>query len=70
MYFVEKPGILIPADEKALPYCYYEGSDLPAGIVYKGKFRTCTFGFPFETIKEEDSRNKLMRNVLKFFFSK
>ena len=70
MYYVEKPGILVPTDEKAFEYCHYEGSDLCAGVAFKGKYRTCTFGFPFETIKEEDSRNKIMRNVLKFLFSK
>jgi hypothetical protein len=69
MYYVEKPGIFEPVEEQALSYCHYEGSDLCAGVAYKGKFRTCTFGFPFETIKEEESRNKLMRNILKFFFN-
>lgn len=70
MYYVEKPEVLVPTDEKAFEYCHYEGSDLCAGVVFKGNFRTCTFGFPFETIKDEDSRNKIMRNVLKFLFSK
>jgi hypothetical protein len=70
MYNVKNPEILVPTDEKAFEYCHYEGSDLCAGVAFKGKYRTCTFGFPFETIKEEDSRNKIMRNVLKFLFSK
>jgi len=70
MYFVEKPEVIEPANNQAINICRYEGSDLCAGVVYQGYYKTCTFGFPFETIKEEDSRNKLMRNVLRFFFSK
>lgn len=70
MYYVERPDILRVTDDKAIQYCHYEGSDFCAGVVYKGQFKTCTLGFPFETIKEEDNRNRLMRNVLRFFFSK
>lgn len=69
MYFVERSEILEPSIKQTIEFCHYEGSALCAGVGFNGKYRTCTLGFPFETIIEEDSRNELMRNVLKFFFS-
>lgn len=70
MYAVEDPDLLIPVDEKAFIICRYEGNDHAAGVAYAGKYKVCTFGFPFETIKDEDSRDRIMSAVLHFFNSK
>ena len=41
---------------------------IPAGIAADmGSYRTVVVGFPFETIECEDSRNKMMSQVLDFF---
>lgn len=70
MYAVEDPDLLVPVDEKAFTICRYEGNDYAAGVAYAGKYKVCTFGFPFETIKDEDSRNRIMSAVLHFFNTK
>lgn len=70
MYAVEDPDLLVPVDEKAFIICRYEGNDYAAGVAYAGKYKTCTFGFPFETIKDEESRDRIMSAVLHFFNSK
>ncbi|MDD4427056.1 MAG: xanthan lyase [Paludibacter sp.] len=70
MYAVEDPDLLEPADDKAFVICQYEGNDYAAGVAYAGKYKTCTFGFPFETIKDGESRDRIMTAVLQFFLSK
>lgn len=70
MYAVEDPDLLVPVDEKAFVICRYEGNDYAAGVAFAGKYKTCTLGFPFETIKDEESRNRLMSAVLHFFNTK
>ena len=69
-YFVEAPDIITPADNSAVQICTYNDNKMGAGIAYKGKYKVCAFGFPFENIKEEDKRNELMKNILKFFTEK
>lgn len=66
-YFVEAPDVVYPADIKAVKICEYEQNRSSAGIAYKERYGVCAFGFPFETIQDEDDRNKLMRSVLTFF---
>ncbi|NLI73094.1 MAG: xanthan lyase [Bacteroidales bacterium] len=66
-YFVEAPDVVIPADIKAVKVCEYEQNHSSAGIAYKENYGVCAFGFPFETIQNENDRNRLMRGVLTFF---
>ncbi|HHT22910.1 MAG TPA: xanthan lyase [Bacteroidales bacterium] len=66
-YFVEAPDVIIPASNKAHKIGEYSESRMSAGIAYKGKYGICALGFPFETIKEEDEREKLMKSILHFF---
>lgn len=66
-YFVEAPDVIIPADIKAYKIGEYSESNMSAGIAYKEKYGICAFGFPFETIKEVDDRENLMKSVLQFF---
>ena len=71
IYFIEKPDFIAPADAKAFKICRINGTtDAGVGVAYAGKYKTCVFSIPFETIKDEESRNKLMNTVLHFFFSK
>lgn len=66
MYSVEHPDLLEATDKDAFEICQYEGNDYAAGIVYKGKYKTCTLGFPFETIKDEKARKHIMTDILDF----
>jgi hypothetical protein len=45
-------------------------NSLAAGIAYMGDYKTVVWGFPFESIREKDARNTLMKNILNFFETK
>ena len=68
-YYVEAPDGLEPTDKKAIKVGEYKNSGLSAGILYSGSYNICTFGFPFETIKSDTERDKLMKSVLNFLFT-
>lgn len=68
-YYVESVDAIEPAGDGAVTVCRYSGTNLSAGVVYAGKYKTCSFGFPFETIQSEKERNRLMESVLTFFSS-
>lgn len=70
IYYIEYPDFIEPADSLAFKICRFNGSNAGAGVAYRGNYKICAFSFPFETIKEEESRNKLMTSVLNFFFYK
>ena len=68
LYCVESPDGVIPASAKANTVLRYRENNIPAGIAADmGSYRTVVVGFPFETIECEDSRNKMMSQVLNFF---
>ena len=66
-YYVEAPDAIEPIDKKGYTICRYSENNLSAGIVYKtGKYAICALGFPFEAIREESERNKLMKSILEY----
>ncbi|MBK5721578.1 xanthan lyase [Dysgonomonas sp. Marseille-P4677] len=67
-YAVESPDAIEPAQENSYTIVRYSENNLSAGIAYKGDYKTCVLGFPFETIMNENSRNELMKNLLNFMF--
>jgi len=66
-YYLESADAIDPAAGGAVTVCRYAGSNLSAGVAYSGAYKICSFGFPFETIKTEKERNRLMEYVLDFF---
>ncbi|MDR2841402.1 MAG: N-acetylmuramoyl-L-alanine amidase [Paludibacter sp.] len=54
----------------AQSFCYYADTGLSAGIIYAGQHKVCALAIPFEVIKSDRSRNRLMRDILKFFEEK
>ena len=66
-YYVEAPDIITPNGKFAYQICKFEENNQGAGIVYDGDYRICALGFPFETIRDDHDRNKLMKYVLNFF---
>ncbi len=65
-YVVEAPDAIEPADAGAYTILRYSENNLSAGIAYKGDYKTLVLGFPFESIKSEFERNKMMKMVLEF----
>lgn len=66
-YVVESPDGIEPASEDAFTVFRYSENNLSAGVAYKGSYRTCVLGVPFESIKTQDERDRLMHAVLLFF---
>ncbi len=66
-YVVESPDGIEPADKDANTIMRYAENNLSAAVAWQGKYRTVTLGFPFETIRSADARNRLMRQILGFF---
>ena len=66
-YYIEAPDAIEPIDKNGYTICRYNENNLSAGIVYNtGNNKICALGFPFETIKEESERNKLMKSILEY----
>lgn len=70
-YYIESPDAIEPVDKNGYTICRFEENNFSAGVAYNnGNYRICAFVFPFETIKEEGERNKLMEASLKFLMQK
>ena len=66
-YVVESPDALEPAAQGAFTILRYPENNLSAGIAYKGNYKTCVLGFPFEAIRTVTERELLMKAILTFF---
>jgi len=66
-YFVGSPDAIEPTGEGSFTICRFSENNLSAGVAYSGIYKTCAFGFPFETVRCEKERAKLMDSVLQFF---
>ena len=64
---VEAPDAIEPGTEDAYTIFRYSENNLSAGVAYKGSYKTCVLGFPFESLKIQSEREKLMKGVLEFF---
>jgi hypothetical protein len=66
-YVVESPDGIVPADEKAFTILRYSENNISAGVAYRGTYKTCVLGFPFESLRTAEERDELMNAVLTFF---
>ena len=66
-YVVEAPDAIEPASPDACTFMRYSENNLSAGVAYKGTYKTCVLGFPFETLRTAEERNRLMEAILTFF---
>ncbi len=64
-YAVEAPDALEPADRTAFAVLHYTETGRPAAIA-SAEGRTFVMGFPFEALRSEWERDRLMRDVLRF----
>lgn len=69
-YVVESPDAIVPADSCAYTAFRYSENNLSAGVVFGGSkddhWRTVVLGFPFESIKGEAPRSKMMGQIMQF----
>ena len=64
-YAVSRPDILVPLDDAFVSFVF-SGNRESAGVAYAGKYRVISSSFPFETVREESLRNKLMGAIMRF----
>ncbi len=67
VYAAEAPDAIEPYGKGAVCSFRYLESNASAGSSFMGSYRTVALGFPFETIPDEEQRNILMKQILKFF---
>ena len=67
IYSVENPDGIIPADKSGETILKYQDNGVPAAVAFKGKgYRTVSFGFPLESVKDAETRNTLFARSLEF----
>ena len=69
-YVVESPDAIEPATKDAYTVMRYSENNLSAGVAYKGDYKTCILGFPFEALRTASEREALMNAILTFFSEK
>ncbi len=69
LYKVESPDAIEPASPEALTILRYAENNTSAAIAASGASNIVAFGFPFESILSETSRNEVMASVLSFLDS-
>ncbi len=66
IYKVESPDAIEPSSPEAVTILRYAENNTSAAIAASGASNIVVFGFPFETILSNTSRNEVMASVLKF----
>ncbi|NQT61436.1 MAG: N-acetylmuramoyl-L-alanine amidase [Candidatus Marinimicrobia bacterium] len=69
LYKVESPDAIEPSAPEALTILRYAENNTSAAIAASGESNIVVFGFPFESIISETSRDEVMASVLKFLDS-
>jgi len=66
IYTVEAPDAIIPYHQLSHTILRYNENHFSAAIGFRGTYRVVVFGFPFETILGQQSRNNTMNAVMKY----
>ena len=66
-YIVESPDAIEPADSTGFTVMRYPENNISAAIASQGSYKTFVMGFPFESITQAFSREKLMKTIVDFF---
>ena len=69
IYAVDAAEVISPVGEGAHTILLYD-SDTSAAVAYAGSHRVIVVGFPFETIVDGESRNRMMAKSLEYLLSK
>jgi hypothetical protein len=66
IYRVDAPDAIKPSGNRSTTLLRYKDNEFSAAVGYRGGHRTVVFGFPFETILNEQDRARVMKTVLGF----
>ncbi len=70
IYCVESPNSIFASDSHGTPFMRYSENNRNAAVLsQRDGYRTVVMGFPFETITNRAVRDKLMCQILDFFFA-
>lgn len=64
IYSVESPEVVGASDKACVTALQYANTQEAAAVAYKGDYNTFVMGFPYETIKDEAERQRLMSDIL------
>lgn len=71
VYCVETPDGILPSDKDGSTFLRYTDTNISAAVCSEKKgYRTVCFGFPLETLKDEDDIERLMGVSMAFFEEK
>lgn len=71
IYCVENPDGIQPADKNGTAILRYSDNGVPAAVAYDpGKYRTVSFGFPLEVLKDADVMGTLLHRSVEYISEK
>ncbi len=70
IYMVEGADALEPADSTAITLARYAGNNMSAGVAWRGRYGVVVLGFPFETIREKQERDLIMKRTISYLLGK
>lgn len=65
-YTVNSADAIAAMGDGAYETMRYPSSELPAAVGYRGTYSTFVMGFPFESITDENARDTLLNDIMKF----
>lgn len=70
LYTVEGADALEPVDSTAITLMRYSENNMSAGVAYRGVYGIVALGFPFETLVDQEMRDRIMSKTLKYLLKK
>lgn len=66
LYTVEGADALEPVDSTAITLFRYSENNMSAGVAYRGDYGVVSMGFPFETITDQEMRDRIMKQTINY----
>jgi hypothetical protein len=66
IYTVEGADALEPIDSTAITLLRYSENNMSAGVAYRGDYSVVSLGFPFETITDQEMRDRMMKQAIHY----
>ena len=66
LYTVEGADALEPVDSTAITLLRYSENNMSAGVAYRGNYGVVSMGFPFETIVDQEMRDRIMKRTIHY----
>lgn len=67
IYAVEAADAIVPANKDAYTVFRYSENNISAAVAYKGDYNCLVFGFPLETLTEQEQIDNIISDIVDFF---